>query len=180
MARDLGREAQLAQWEKARREVREAIELQGYDSERGVFIQAFGHPRMDASLLLLPIVGFVDFRDERMIRTTDRIMEELAPSGLLRRYPRGDDGLEGEEGAFIACTFWLAECLARQGRRSQAREFFNRARSTRNDLGLFAEEYDPRRGEMLGSFPQALTHLSFISAAVALAEESKPSAAGMI
>ncbi len=170
LARDLKREAPLSKWEEKREEVRDRVEREGYDSKRGVFIQAFGHPEMDASLLLLPIIGFVDFKDERMIRTTDRIMEELMESGLLRRYPPGNDGLEGEEGAFIACTFWLAECLAQQGRRSRAREFFERALSTRNDLGLFSEEYDPARKEMLGNFPQALTHLSFISAAMALGE----------
>jgi len=170
LARDLKREAPLSKWEKKREEVRGRVEREGYDARRGVFIQAFGHPEMDASLLLLPIVGFMDFQDERMIRTTDRIAEELVESGLLRRYPPGNDGLEGEEGVFIACTFWLVECLARQGRLSRAREFFERALSTRNDLGLFSEEYDPKKKEMLGNFPQALTHLSFISAAVALDE----------
>ncbi len=89
---------------------------------------------------------------------------------MLRRYPPGNDGLEGEEGVFITCTFWLAECLARQGRRSQAREFFERALSTRSDPGLFSEEYDPQRKEMLGNYPHAFIHLSFISAAVALGE----------
>jgi GH15 family glucan-1,4-alpha-glucosidase len=170
LARELGREAPMADWEKNKEEVREAIERKGYERERGVFIQAFGWPVMDASLLLLPIVGFVDFKDERMVRTTDRIMEELNEAGLLRRYPPGNDGLEGKEGAFIACTFWLAECLARQGRLDLARKFFARALATRNDLGLFSEEFDPGTKEMLGNFPQAFTHLSFISAAVALGE----------
>jgi GH15 family glucan-1,4-alpha-glucosidase len=178
LARDLRREAPFSKWEKIREEVRSRIEREGYDARRGVFIQAFGHPEMDASLLLLPIVGFVDFKDERMIRTTDRIMKELAESGLLRRYPPGNDGLEGEEGVFIACTFWLAECLARQGRMSQAREFLERALSTANDLGLFSEEYDPRSGEMLGNFPQAFTHLSFISAAAALGKAAEGLAPG--
>jgi GH15 family glucan-1,4-alpha-glucosidase len=170
LARDLKRAAPLSKWEKKREEIRSRVEREGYDHKRGVFVQAFGHPEMDASLLLLPIIGFVDFKDERMIRTTNRVMEELVESGLLRRYLPGQDGLEGKEGVFIACTFWLAECLARQGRLSLAREYFERALSTCNDLGLFSEEYDPKTKEMLGNFPQAITHLSFVSAAVALGE----------
>jgi GH15 family glucan-1,4-alpha-glucosidase len=170
LAKELGREAPMADWEKKKKEVRKAIEREGYDGKRGVFIQAFGWPVMDASLLLLPIVGFVDFKDERMVRTTDRIMEELDEGGLLRRYPFGNDSLEGKEGVFIACTFWLAECLARQGRLDLARKFFKRALATQNDLGLFSEEFEPETKEMLGNFPQAFTHLSFISAAVALGE----------
>ncbi len=91
---------------------------------------------------------------------------------MLRRYSIGNDGLEGDEGAFIACTFWLAECLARQGRQKEASEVFERAIATRNDLDLFSEEFDPKAKESLGNFPQAFSHLSMISAAIALAEAS--------
>jgi len=125
---------------------------------------------MDAALLLLPMVGFVAYDDERMIRTADAICEELGENGLLRRYSVGDDGMQGREGVFLACSFWLAECLARQGRLDQAHQAFQRAFAVGNDLGLFAEEYDPAADEMLGNFPQGLTHLSLISAAVALNE----------
>jgi GH15 family glucan-1,4-alpha-glucosidase len=121
---------------------------------------------MDAALLLLPSHDFIAYDDERMIRTADRIREELGENGLLMRY-REDDGL-GAEGAFLACSFWLTECLAKQRRVEEAREVFARALETANDLGLFSEECDPRTGELLGNFPQALTHLSHISAAVAL------------
>ena len=123
---------------------------------------------MDAALLLLPTVEFVDWRDPRMIRTTEVIREELhAGEGLLYRYRR-KDSLPGQEGAFLCCSFWLAECLAYQGELSDAQEVFDAALSAGNDLGLFSEQVDPRRGEMLGNFPQALTHLAHVSAAVAL------------
>ena len=113
---------------------------------------------------------FVDFRDERMVRTTDAIMEELGDGdGLLRRYAV-DDSLPGREGAFLCCSFWLAEVLARQGRPTKARELFDRTVSTATGLGLFAEQVDPASGELLGNFPQALTHLAHIEAALALSE----------
>ena len=120
-------------------------------------------------LLRLPTVDFLDYDDERMVRTTDAIAQELDFVGLLRRYT-SDDGLEGEEGAFVACSFWLAECLARQGRLDDARDVFDRAIASANGLGLYAEEYDPERREMLGNFPQALSHLSHLEAVLSLAE----------
>jgi pentatricopeptide repeat protein len=170
LAEELDREAPVAAWREARDEVRRAVEEKGYHRERGVFVQAFDHPVMDGSLLLLPTVGFVAYDDERMIRTVNLIRKELDEDGLIRRYPIGDDGMDGKEGAFLACSFWLVECLARQGRLDEAREVFERALSTSNDLRLFSEEYDTETGEMLGNFPQGLTHLSLIAAAVALAE----------
>ncbi|HSR11875.1 MAG TPA: glycoside hydrolase family 15 protein [Thermodesulfobacteriota bacterium] len=177
MAEDLKRKAPLEKWKRERQEIRRAVERKGYDRRRGVFIQAFGRPEMDASLLLLPVVGFVDFRDDRMVRTAEAIRNDLSRKGLLLRYPEGNDELEGREGVFLCCSFWMAECLARQGKMPQAREIFERALSTGNDLGLFSEEYDPSSGQMLGNFPQALTHLSLITAAVALDEEADKEAA---
>jgi pentatricopeptide repeat protein len=174
------RRAPVKRWEKTRDEIRATLESEGYDEERGVFVQAFGTKELDAALLLLPSASFIDYDDERMVRTADAICEELydGDSGLLLRYRTGkgvEDGLEGEEGVFLACSFWLAECLARQGRVEEAREVFDRASSTGNDLGLFSEEYDTKTGEMLGNFPQGLTHLSHIAAAVALSEHQGPS-----
>ena len=166
------RKAPERRWKKAREEIREAIETEGYDRERGVFVQAFGSAELDAVLLRLPVIEFVAYDDERMIRTTDAIMRELDFDGLLRRYTL-DDGLEGEEGAFVACSFWLAECLAHQGRPEEARTAFDRATSTANGLGLFAEQYDPVSGEMLGNFPQTLSHISHLEAALALAESQE-------
>jgi len=170
LAGELGRSASVGKWEKAREAVRRAVESKGYDAERGIFIQAFEHSGMDAALLLLPMVGFVAYDDERMIRTVDTICQELGENGLLRRYADGEDGMQGREGVFLACSFWLAECLARQGRLHEAHRTFQRAFAVGNDLGLFAEEYDSAADEMLGNFPQGLTHLSLISAAVALNE----------
>jgi GH15 family glucan-1,4-alpha-glucosidase len=170
IAEELGRKAPVDQWKKAREEIRRAIEERGYDRNRGVFIQAFDFPRMDSALLLLPITGFIDYKDERMIRTTGAIRQELEERGFLRRYAAGDDGLEGKEGAFLACTFWLAECLVHQGKTKEAHEIFQKALSAGNDLLLFSEEYDPLKGQMLGNFPQGLTHLSLISAVVAFNE----------
>jgi GH15 family glucan-1,4-alpha-glucosidase len=167
LAEECDRDGPLDRWREARDEIREAVESEGYDAERGTFVQAFGSRRMDAALLLLPSHDFVAYDDERMVRTVDAVREELGDNGLLRRY-RQDDGLGGDEGAFLACSFWLAECLVKQGRPEEAREAFDRALETGNDLGLFAEECDPGTGQLLGNFPQALTHLSHISAAVAL------------
>ncbi|UFS69184.1 glycoside hydrolase family 15 protein [Geomonas sp. RF6] len=168
LARELGREAPLEEWSALARDIGESVENEGYDRERGIFVQYFGGRELDASLLLMPMTGFLAWDDPRMVRTVDAIQEELSEGGLLRRYAAGSDGLEGREGVFIACSFWLTECLARQGRWQEAREAFARAVATGNDLGLFPEEYDTGTGRMLGNFPQALTHLSLIGAALAL------------
>ena len=170
LAGELKRKCPLAKWEKAREEIRRTVEEKGYDKERGVFVQSFGNPQMDAALLLLPLTEFIDYRDPRMIRTTEAVRRELSEDGLLRRYPADRDGMVGREGVFLACSFWLAECLARQGKVADGNAVFQRVLATGNDLGLFSEEYDTSRREMLGNFPQGLTHLSLIAAAVALEE----------
>jgi GH15 family glucan-1,4-alpha-glucosidase len=167
LAEECARKAPTRRWGQAREEIREAIEARGYHSERGVFVQCFDEPALDAALLLLPVVGFVAFDDERMVRTTDAIAEELGTCGFLYRY-RQDDELDGEEGAFLACSFWLAECYARQGRLPLAREVFDRALGAASSLGLFSEQIDPESGELLGNYPQTLTHLSHVAAAASL------------
>jgi GH15 family glucan-1,4-alpha-glucosidase len=165
LAEDTEREAP-ERWPAAREELRAAIEARGFDERRGSFVQAFGHDDLDAALLRLPSVGFIEWDDERMVGTVDAIREELDFEGLLRRYDADDE--MAPEGAFLSCSFWLVTCLARQGREQEARETFERVTATANDLGLFAEEYDPSAQRMLGNFPQALTHLSHIEAALAL------------
>ncbi len=171
LAEECMRRAPVKEWEKTREDIRQAIEGKGYDEERGTFTRTFGSKELDAALLLLPRARFVDYADERMVRTTDAIREELGDRGLVKRY-RSE-----EEGAFITCSFWLAECLARQGRIEDAQEVFDRALATGNDLGLFSEMYDTESDELLGNFPQSLTHLSHISAAVTLAEHQGATAA---
>jgi GH15 family glucan-1,4-alpha-glucosidase len=167
LAKECMRKAPERRWREARDEIRRAIERRGYDSERGVFVQVFDGKALDAALLRLPAVGFVDYEDERMIRTADAIREELDADGLIYRY-RAKDGFKGDEGAFLPCSFWLAEVLANQSRVDQAREVFDRAVATANGLGLFSEEHDPEKGRTLGNFPQALTHLSHIEASLAI------------
>jgi GH15 family glucan-1,4-alpha-glucosidase len=169
LAEECMRKAPVTRWRRQRDAVRRAIEREGYDRRRGIFVQWFGSAKVDASLLQLPVTGFVDWNDERMCRTTDAVREALDDRGLIRRHANRD-GQPGREGAFLACSFWLAECLARQDRASEALEVYDAAIATANDLGLFSEEFDTRRGELMGNFPQALTHLSHIAAATALAE----------
>jgi GH15 family glucan-1,4-alpha-glucosidase len=164
--------APLDHWRAERDEIRRGIETHGVDHRRGIFVQSYGSEQVDAALLLLPGVDFVRFDDERMLRTTDVICKELMRDGLILRY-KSEDGLHGPEGVFLACTFWLAECLARQGRRKAALQAFKHASTAANDVGLFAEQYAPQAKEMLGNFPQGLTHLAHISAALAL--NPKPS-----
>jgi GH15 family glucan-1,4-alpha-glucosidase len=152
-----------------RRQIRDAILDRGYDGRKGTFVRAFGARSVDGSLLLLPSIGFVADDDDRMVRTVDAVRRELETGGLFHRY-RARDGVEGTEGAFLVVSFWLAECLARQGRWGEAREVFDAACATANDVGLFAEEYDPQTKTMLGNFPQGLTHLSHIAAACAISQ----------
>jgi GH15 family glucan-1,4-alpha-glucosidase len=168
------RRAPVRRWRKARDEVREAIETCGYDTARGIFTQVFDRPDLDAALLLLPTVEFVAWDDERMLRTVAAIREELsAGDGLLYRYRR-DDGLEGDEGAFLCCSFWLVECLARAGEPVDACAVFDATLARANDVGLFPEQIDPASGRARGNIPQGLTHLAHIAAAVALAQQPRP------
>jgi GH15 family glucan-1,4-alpha-glucosidase len=174
LAEQSQRPAALQRWRDVRDTIRATIERDGYDEQRGVFVQSFDGKALDASLLLLPGIGFVAWDDERMVRTVDAIRDALEVDGLLLRY-RPQRRLQGQkkashEGVFLACSFWLAECLARQGRRREAREVYDRGAACANDLGLFSEEYDTAAGEMLGNYPQGLTHLAHISAAAALAD----------
>ena len=164
--------APLERWRHERDELRRSIETHGVDHKRGLFVESYGSKKVDAALLLLPGTHFVAFDDPRMIKTTRTIQKELSWDGLILRY-KSEDGLRGREGVFLACTYWLVECLARQGRRREALKVFKRANAAGNDLGLFAEQYAPQRREMLGNFPQGLTHLAHISAALAL--NPKPS-----
>jgi len=173
LAEKYGLPAPLEKWRAARDEIRAAIDKRGVDHKRGIYVRSFGSTDVDAALLLLPITGFVAYDDERMVRTAQVISKELMQDGLILRYRR-EDGLAGSEGVFLACTFWLVACLAHAGRKEQAGKLFKRAVATGNDLGLFAEEYSRRGRQMLGNFPQGLTHLSHIGAALALMNFKPP------
>jgi GH15 family glucan-1,4-alpha-glucosidase len=162
-----GHDAPRERWEQERDAIRAAVDSRGVD-RRGVFVQAFDGEDLDAAVLLLPVAGYCAWDDPRMLATVDAVRAELDDGGLLRRYAV-DDGNPGREHAFTACTFWLAECLARQGRTAEARAAFDAAMAVRTPLGLFSEQADARTGASWGNFPQALTHLSHLSAARALA-----------
>jgi GH15 family glucan-1,4-alpha-glucosidase len=177
LAEECLRKAPVRRWQHARREIREAIEERGFDADRGVFVQCFDEPDLDAALLLLPRIGFVEAEDERMVSTARAVQEELGANGFVRRYRR-KDGLPGEEGAFLACSFWLAECYALQGALPDALEVFDRAMSAASPHGLFSEQVDPDSSELLGNFPQTLTHLSHIEASLVLAGVSGESPKG--
>ena len=177
LAEALGHDAPLERWRAERDACRASILEHGVGPD-GVFVQAYGDGDLDAAALRLPMIGLLPYDDERVARTADAILARLGDGGLVRRYD-ADDGMPGREGAFVACTFWAAQVLAEQGRRAEAEALFARALSTRNDLGLFAEEHDPRLDTALGNFPQALSHLSHIDAALALAAGQPRRAAGV-
>ena len=156
-------------WQEQAEAIRAAIDEHGYDHERGIFIQGFDRNYLDAAVLLLPRFGYLDYDDPRMLRTVDALCSGLERDGLLMRYD-SPDGLVGHEGTFISCTFWLVECLARQGQRERAEGYYERAMGCANDLGLFSEEYAVDERRPLGNFPQVLTHVSQLLARMALEE----------
>ena len=157
-------------WRRVRDEIHEQVCEEGYDAERNTFTQYYGSKDLDAATLLIPAVGFLPPDDARVIGTIDAIQSELAADGWVRRYSTGGgtdavDGLRGEEGAFLPCSFWLADALAMAGRRAEARDLFERLLGLTNDVGLISEEYDTERGRLIGNFPQAFTHLALINTA---------------
>jgi GH15 family glucan-1,4-alpha-glucosidase len=163
-------------WKQARDEIAAAVLEQGWSEEAGAFTQYFGSTALDASNLMLPIVGFLAADDPRMLATIEAIAERLTDEqGLVYRYrtEEGVDGLAGEEGTFLLCTFWLAHALALSGQVQRAREVFERAASYATDLGLLAEEVDPGTGELLGNFPQAFSHIGLVNAAWAIDQASR-------
>ncbi|MFB4197677.1 glycoside hydrolase family 15 protein [Streptomyces carpaticus] len=164
----------LERWRDLRDEIHRDVCEHGYDKERNTFTQSYGSKELDASLLLIPQMGFLPPDDKRVIGTIEAIQRELSTlDGFILRYPTagdeaGVDGLEGDEGAFLACSFWLADDLAMIGRVDEARKLFERLLSLRNDLGLLAEEWDPRRQRQVGNFPQAFSHVPLIDTALRL------------
>ena len=168
--RTYGQQGPVEKWEALRDRLREEIDTHGVDEASGAFVRHYGSTEVDASLLLLPQVGFCEPDDPRMAATVARIEAELMPDGLVNRYrtQTGVDGLAGGERSFIACTFWLVEQYARMGRVDDARALMDRACATANDLGLFSEEYDTTARRQIGNTPQALSHLAQVRAADAM------------
>jgi len=172
-------DAPLERWQQTRDEIHQEVCELGYDRERGTFTQYYGSKELDASLLNIPLVGFLPGTDERVTGTIDAISRELGRDGFVSRYSTAetDDGLSGDEGQFLACSFWLVSALAVNGRIDAARALFERLLGLANDLGLLAEEYDVKRRRQVGNFPQAFSHLTLIGAATAIAAADSAGAA---
>jgi len=163
-------EAPVDRWKQIRDEIHREVCEQGYDGERRTFTQYYGSKELDASVLNIPLVGFLPGTDERVTGTIDAVARELGRDGFVSRYSTAetDDGLPGDEGQFLACSFWLVSALALNGRAEEARALFERLLGLANDLGLLAEEYDVARARQVGNFPQAFSHLTLILAARAI------------
>jgi GH15 family glucan-1,4-alpha-glucosidase len=170
---ELGREGPAERWRALRDQIHAQVLEQAWSQRKQAFAQSYGSDELDAAVLLMPLFGFLPATDQRIVSTVDAIRRELTVDGLVLRYrpeESGVDGLPAGEGVFLACTFWLASALALQERVDEARELFERLLDLRNDVGLLAEEYDPKEGRQLGNFPQAFTHLALVMTAIALAE----------
>ncbi|MEX0832542.1 MAG: glycoside hydrolase family 15 protein [Actinomycetota bacterium] len=175
-ARRWGNRAQLDRWRNVRDSVRDQVLTKGFDADLGSFVQSFGSKRLDASLLMIPLVGFLPPRDPRVLSTIEAIKQELVVDGFVRRYTPDSqvEGVPGGEGVFLPCTFWLADALALAGETEEARSIFERLLGLRNDLGLLSEEYDTKGKRLLGNFPQAFTHVGLINTAQNLSERGGP------
>jgi GH15 family glucan-1,4-alpha-glucosidase len=175
-AERFGLDAPLDRWKEIRDEIHREVCERGYDAERRTFTQYYGSKELDASVLNIPLVGFLPGDDERVTGTIDAVWRELGRDGFVSRYSTAetDDGLAGDEGQFLACSFWLVSALALNGRVNEARTLFDRLLALRNDLGLLAEEYDVAHKRQVGNFPQAFSHLALIVAARDIAAAEAP------
>ncbi len=170
---EFGLEGDAVRWKALREDIRADVLANGFDERRNTFTQSYGSKELDASLLMIPLVGFLPATDPRVQGTVAAVERELVHDGFVRRYSQPPahvegndvDGLPGGEGAFLACSFWLADNYALQGRTEEATELFERLLSLRNDVGLLSEEYDPRSGRLVGNFPQAFSHVPLIDTA---------------
>ncbi|ARP96317.1 glycoside hydrolase family 15 protein [Bordetella genomosp. 13] len=171
-----GLKGPVDRWMRLRDEIHHDICAKGYDPHRNTFVQFYGGKALDASLLLIPQVGFLPCDDPRVQGTIRAVEEDLLRNGLLLRYlpDQTDDGLPGDEGVFLACSFWLADAYVLQGRLDDANRMFDRLLSMRNDLGLLSEEYDVGRRRMLGNFPQGFSHIGLVNTAYNLSRANGP------
>jgi GH15 family glucan-1,4-alpha-glucosidase len=176
MHEEFGRLCPVDRWRDLRDEIKAQVLERAWSERKQAYTQSYGSDDLDASVLQMPLVGFLPADDPRFVSTVEAIRRELSVDGLLLRYRSQDDvdGLPPGEGVFLACSFWLVEVLALQDRQEEARALFDRLLSLRNDVGLLSEEYDPIAGRMLGNFPQALSHLALVEAALTLVEHRSP------
>jgi len=176
---EYGVDGPLDRWKVIRKEIHDEVCDRGFNAARGCFTQYYGSDQLDASLLMIPLVGFLPATDPRMRGTIEAIERELVEGDIVLRYRTADtgevDGLTGREGAFLACSFWLADCLSLLGREHDARQLLERLLDLRNDLGLLSEEYDPVAGRLVGNFPQAFSHVSLVNSAAKITGHRKPS-----
>ncbi len=178
MVEHAGYEGPADRWRAIRDEIHAEVCDKGYDTELGAFTQCFGIKKLDASTLMIPLVGFLPGDDPRVRSTIDAIRRDLTDDGLVRRYVAEEDAIDGigePEGVFLPCSFWLVEALALAGEHDEARTLFDRLLVMANDVGLFSEEYDTKAKRFLGNFPQAFTHLALVAAAHTLAPDASPS-----
>jgi GH15 family glucan-1,4-alpha-glucosidase len=178
-AEEFGLGGPADRWRRLRAEIHEEVCREGYDADRRTFVQTYGSKQLDASLLMIPLVGFLPPDDERVHGTVDAIERELCEDGFVARYSMDEasaevDGLPPGEGAFLPCTFWLADNLHLIGRRDEALRVFERLLALRNDLGLLSEEYDTETGRLVGNFPQAFTHVGLVNTAHNLSQVRGP------
>ncbi|MEA2446643.1 MAG: hypothetical protein QOK47_280, partial [Actinomycetota bacterium] len=175
---NFGMQGPVSHWKKVRDEIRQDILAKGVNEKRGCFKRSYDDDELDASLLVLPIVGFIDAGEDLMTATIQAIEEDLFVDGFLLRYRSTEaaDGLPPGEGTFLMCSFWMVDCLVLLGRMEQATELFERLVGVTNDLGLLSEQYQPRDGRLLGNFPQAFSHVAMVTSALALStsESSRP------
>jgi GH15 family glucan-1,4-alpha-glucosidase len=169
---EFGEEGPLDRWRRVRAEIHDEVCRLGFSHELGSFVQYYGSKGLDASVLMMPLVGFLPPDDPRMKSTVAAVEKHLMKEGLVARYNPASsvDGLQGSEGVFLACSFWLADNYVLQGRQEDARKLFEKLLAVRNDVGLLSEEYDTREGRQLGNFPQAFSHLALVNTAHNLTE----------
>jgi GH15 family glucan-1,4-alpha-glucosidase len=173
---EYGLDGPIDRWRAFRDEIKREVCDQGFDPGRNSFTQYYGSKNLDASALMIPLVGFLPPSDSRVVGTVDAVQRELVTDGFVRRYEsdEGVDGLPPGEGVFLPCSFWLADNLDMLGRTEEARTLFERLVALRNDVGLLSEEYDPATGRLVGNFPQAFTHVSLVNAAGNLSSATRP------
>lgn len=176
-AAEFGMHGPVKEWEAQRTAIHEDVCRHGWDKQRQTFVQVYGEPQLDASLLLIPAVGFLPPQDQRVISTINAIEHDLFEDGFVRRYDTGatKDGLPPGEGMFLACSFWLADAYHLTGRDADAKALFERLLALRNDVGLLSEEYDTAHRRLVGNFPQAFSHIALVNTAHNLTHTEKPS-----